>query len=387
MKEALTKIRITNVEQGHKAYWAENECFKVPDTILFLFRDHYDSKKRTLFVTSDICIDYSDVEALRHRVAMTDNKPLSSKLPISYQIVSPTYRSIIASFIGKIKRKNVSKWADFPMWPIDLSVDFLADLAGLNNYCLIQKKTPVILSHDIDSHEGLNNLVGMFLDIEEKVGAISSNYIVPCAWKLDENLLKEVQDRGHEIGVHGYDHSNKTPFLEKELVEKRVQEGFYKLSKYNVLGYRSPSLLRTQILMNTLKKYYSYDSSIPTTGGLFPVPNNGCASARLFKYNGIIELPLTMPRDGSLLFLGYEPNEIFKVWVKCAKKIAASKGIVVLLTHCEERFSGNKEMLTVYTDFLEFISNSPEFIWSNPSEVIKRSEFSQKNKAQKLNSI
>jgi len=58
----------------------------------------------------------------------------------------------------------------------------------------------------------LKNLVARFLPLEEAVGARSTSYIVPCAWPLDHSLIAELVSRGHEVGVHGYDHGNLTPF-------------------------------------------------------------------------------------------------------------------------------------------------------------------------------
>src|SRR6185312_13744291 len=114
--------------------------------------------------------------------------------------------------------------------------------------------------------------------------------------------------------------------------------------RHRAAGYRAPSLLRTRGLLKDLAGRYRYDSSIPTSGGLFPVPNNGCASARPFMIEGIMEIPLSMPRDGSLRFLGKSPREILRIWIDCAERISASGGVVVLLTHCERRFSGNAPM-------------------------------------------
>jgi peptidoglycan/xylan/chitin deacetylase (PgdA/CDA1 family) len=56
-----------------------------------------------------------------------------------------------------------------------------------------------------------------FLDIEETAGARSTSFVVPCAWPLDHGLLQQLHDRGHEIGVHGYDHANRTPFAAPEV--------------------------------------------------------------------------------------------------------------------------------------------------------------------------
>jgi hypothetical protein len=123
-------------------------------------------------------------------------------------------------------------------------------------------------------------------------------------------------------------------------------------------------------LLRDLAGLYRYDSSIPTSGGLFPVPNNGCASARPFVLEGIVELPLSLPRDGSLGFLGYRPDDILALWQRCATEIADAGGIVVLLTHCEARFSGNAAMLGIYRRFLEFVAGSERFAWITPGALV-----------------
>ena len=47
-------------------------------------------------------------------------------------------------------------------------------------------------------------------------------------------------------------------------------------------------------------------------------------------------------------------------------------GVVVLLTHCEGRFSGNPPMLGAYRRFLEFVAESDAFTWSSPAAVLER---------------
>jgi len=232
---------------------------------------------------------------------------------------------------------------------------------------------PVILTHDIDSAEGLQNLVTHFLPIEEAAGARSTNFIVPCAWKVDDGLVSAVVERGHDIGVHGYDHSNLTPFASPEERRRRLDAARPFAERHAVTGYRAPSLLRTRALLQDLAPRYRYDSSIPTSGGLFPVPNNGCASARPFAIEGILELPLSMPRDGSLRFLGYSPDDIAGLWIDCADRIQRADGIVMLLTHCERRFSGNDAMLRAYRRFLEHVSTHPDrFVFERPTDVVNR---------------
>ncbi|PYR06893.1 MAG: hypothetical protein DMG00_17700, partial [Acidobacteria bacterium] len=105
--------------------------------------------------------------------------------------------------IGRLRRRQADRWARFPRWPLDLSADFLSDVA--KERCAVPPPTPVVLTHDIDSAEGLTNLTRNFLDREEAAGARSVNYVVPRGWTLDAAALREIRARGHEIGVHGFD--------------------------------------------------------------------------------------------------------------------------------------------------------------------------------------
>jgi hypothetical protein len=142
--------------------------------------------------------------------------------------------------------------------------------------------------------------------------------------------------------------------------------------RYGATGYRAPSLLRTAALIADLGPRYRYDTSIPTSGGAFPVPNNGCASARPWRIGSLWEIPLTLPRDGSLRFLGYQPQAIGALWRDTAVTIARSGGIVSLLTHCESGFSGNPAMLAAYRGFLEWLAGDSRFEFTRADQLVER---------------
>ena len=312
------------------------------------------------------------LDRLRLARAFTELQPTSSRLPFSYQSVPMGLRTLVGGMIGRLKRRQQNSWAAFPRYPIDLSADYFADLLGLGPSPFATGATPVLLSHDLDTAEGLTNAVALFAPLEEKYGARSASYIVPCAWPIDQGQLGALQRRGHEIGIHGFDHSNRTPYAEAAERKARLGAAQPLIERYGITGYRAPSLVRTRPLLEDLAGLYKYDSSIPTSGGLFPVPNNGCASARPFMVCDIWEIPLSMPRDGSLRFLGYAPEEIFNIWCKSADLIGRSGGVVSLLTHCERRFSGNPPMLKVYERFLNHLAESGRFVFSNSGEILAR---------------
>ena len=312
------------------------------------------------------------LDQIRLGRAFTDARPTSSRLPFSYQSVPMGLRTAIGGVIGRLKRRQQNRWAAFPRYPVDLSADYLADLLGASPSPFAGRATPVLLSHDLDTGEGLANALKLFAPLEEKYGARAASYIVPCAWPIDHGQLGALHERGHEIGIHGFDHSNWTPYAPASERQARLDAAKPLIERYGIAGYRAPSLVRTRPLLEGLAGLYGYDSSIPTSGGLFPVPNNGCASARPFMVCGIWEIPLSVPRDGSLRFLGYSPEEIFGIWCRSADLIARSGGVVSLLTHCEARFSGNPAMLKIYERFLAYLMESGRFVFSDSAQVLAR---------------
>jgi peptidoglycan/xylan/chitin deacetylase (PgdA/CDA1 family) len=355
--DELRRVRITGVA-ARRLEWAVGRDISLPASVLDSLAvppqaSELDLRRIDAPRLNGLASD------LRVRAAFTDRFPHSARLPFSYQYVPPAVRSYLGRQIGRRLRSREREWARFPGWPLDLSADFVADWMSAGDPA--PGKTPVLLTHDIDSAEGLRKLVELFLPLEEAAGARSGSYVVPCAWRLDHGLLREVVARGHEIGVHGYDHSNRTPFLERGERRRRLSGGRAALDAYEPWGYRAPSLVRTAGLLEDVADYFEYDSSIPTSGGPFPTANNGCATARPFRIGRLLEIPISLRRDGMAQFLGYSPAEIGRMWQEDARDVAAARGVVVLLTHCEARFSANPPMLAAYREFLEFISGSAQF--------------------------
>jgi peptidoglycan/xylan/chitin deacetylase (PgdA/CDA1 family) len=311
-----------------------------------------------------------EAQALRLRAAFIAAPVASARLPFGYQRVPVRLRDIAAKLLGRCKRSRQDRWARFPLWPLDLSADFLADLlAGPQRQAPAPGPAPVILSHDLDTKEGLDNLLGRFLDLEERHGARSVSFVPARAWPLDLAQLDELTARGHGLGIHGFDHNNRTPFCSPEERRQRLDAARPLIERYGAQGYRAPSLLRTSALLQDLEGLYRYDSSIPSSGGLFPQPNNGCATARPFRIGNIWELPLSMPRDAALWFLGYSPKEILDTWIACAEAIAASRGVITLLTHCEKRFTGKPPLWDVYRDFLDYLASDGRYAFSTPQDA------------------
>lgn len=370
LSDTLRTICVGEVRDRPNLAWAEGLSFSLPaDVIVRTGLNRRLTASGNVIVCGETGLpEEADISSLRMRAAYT-RQPTSARLPFSYQRIPGPLRSLVGAAIGRWQRSRVRHWARFPQWPLDLSVDFLQDLRTPEAAWPADRATPVILSHDLDSLEGLRNVVRDFLPLEEEVGARSTNFVVPCGWPLDIGLLQELDDRGHEIGVHGYDHSNLTAFAADLERRRRLDEALEVMTEFGAVGYRAPSLLRSAPLLRDLAARYRYDSSIPTSGGLFPTPNNGCATARPFRIGSLLEIPLSLPRDGSLRFLGLAPDEILNYWTTLSEVIAASRGVVVVLTHCEERFSGNQPMREAYRKFVHAIVGSGKYYFTTACDL------------------
>jgi peptidoglycan/xylan/chitin deacetylase (PgdA/CDA1 family) len=371
--DPLVVVKIGRVSGLPRLAWAEGCEFSLPAAAAGRLRGSQ-ADAAAIEISPDAVRPAPEVvDQLRSRQAYTDRKPGSSRLPFSYRRVPGWARSLIATGLGVVGRRRLAR-TTFPRWPLDLSADFAAELFDPAAQRADDGPTPVMLTHDLDSPEGLRNAGALFAGVEEEFGARSAHYVVPCDWPLDDGLLSELKDRGHEIGVHGFDHSNRTPFAPAEVRRQRLAAARPFIERYDVEGYRAPSLLRTRALLEDLAPLYRYDSSIPTSGGLFPVPGNGCATARPYRIGGLVELPVSLPRDGSLLFLRHRPAEILDIWISAARHIRASGGVIVLLTHCEARFSGNPAMLESYRRFLEFLSDGGDYRFVLPRDFVTGAE-------------
>jgi peptidoglycan/xylan/chitin deacetylase (PgdA/CDA1 family) len=374
--DGLVPVRVVSVGGRPRAAWAEGLDVHLPSALVGRaeWQNAVSSSRELRVPKGPSPVTDADVVQVRERRAFIETPPASARLPVSYQLVPGSVRAVVGSLIGRWNRRRADQWGEFPRWPVDLSADFLSDLS--DNPTQDSRNTdgrpaPVIVTHDIDSPEGLSNLVSLFLPMEEAAGARSTNYVVPCAWRVDDRLIGEVTTRGHRIGVHGYDHSNRTPFMPTADRVRRLDATRAFADRYGATGYRAPSLLRTRALFRDLAPRFRYDSSIPTSGGLFPSPNNGCASARPFTVEQVTELPVSLPRDGMLRFLGYTPRDILRLWIESADLIARAGGVLVLLTHCERRFSGNPPMLDAYRAFLDHVGRHPDrFMFSTPERVL-----------------
>jgi peptidoglycan/xylan/chitin deacetylase (PgdA/CDA1 family) len=288
-------------------------------------------------------------------------RPLMTYFPGNYHLIPDNLRFLINRIFS---RKSLSL-KGFPLWPLEASGALWLHWAQkINNLTPFawkdSKKYALIFTHDVDTLNGFKN-VSKLADIEEQHQIKSTWFLVTHHYPLDHGLLKELHRQGHELGCHSCSHDLNLPFQETKAIKVHLQKSLAVLEPYEPKGFRSPCMLRNENFYAILEEYFLYDSSIPDTERFAPYwYPNGCAYPWPFKKNNLVILPLTLSQDAFLLFLGYTPEQIFKLWTCKLNWIKAIGGLAVFSLHPEKHFSGNPPMFSLYNRLLEYCASDTE---------------------------
>jgi peptidoglycan/xylan/chitin deacetylase (PgdA/CDA1 family) len=319
------------------------------------------------------------IAQLSSEVALTPRPPLSARLPFHYHRVPRRIRRGVRDALVLLRKRGDGR-ERFPSWPVEPSIEVLRAVYLRARQELDpalrplspwpgDKRFAIVLTHDIDSAEGQR--VALELAAAERdYGLRSASYLVGRDWPLNHDALGSLLADGHELGLHDAHHDNRGAFMATELIGRRLDACRDLIERYDMTGYRSPSMLRTAQLYDALRSRFAYDSSMPDTG-LLPKPN-GCATVFPIEPCGVPMLPLTLPPDGQLVALGLGPSEVAERWIAKAEWVARAGGIAMVLTHPERGFSAEPPMQDAYRRFLAWAASREDAWHALPREVAAR---------------
>ena len=174
----------------------------------------------------------------------------------------------------------------FPAWPQDDSLTallgaLLADSmreAGVDRVPCVSlwprgKTWAWTLTHDVDTGLGYAN-VDALAEVEERRGMRSCWYFVPERYPLERQQLDAVRERGHEIGVHGLQHTGKL-FSSRAEFEARAPKINAYIRDWGVTGFRSPATYRNPYWLPELDA--DHDSSYMDNATCEPQRGGVCA--------------------------------------------------------------------------------------------------------------
>jgi peptidoglycan/xylan/chitin deacetylase (PgdA/CDA1 family) len=255
----------------------------------------------------------------------------------------------------------------FPQWPIDMSVSRLLRFYA---YCLAHPAgrtqpefrwfwpapyaAAMILTHDVETAEGVSLAVDV-ADVEETHG-FRSSFNLGGWYDVDPGVVRELTERGFEIGIHGLRH-DRALFSSRAAFDAQRSELASLASRFGAEGFRSPSTYRVFDWLAELP--VSYDGSIPHSDPFEPQPG-GCCSLWPFFIGDVVELPYTLPQDYTLFtLLGVKSPAL---WIEQANRIAEEHGLIHTVSHPDRGYLAEPRNRDWYREFLLTFSERDE-IW------------------------
>jgi len=222
------------------------------------------------------------------------------------------------------------------------------------------KDSAIVLTHDVEEKSGFK-FIPQVIELEEKYGFKSSWNIVPYKYKIDEGIIKLIQDNGFEIGIHGYNHDGKLYYSEK-IFNQRVPYINAALKKYNAIGFRSPMVHRNLIWLQKLD--IEYDASCFDYDPFQPFPG-GTGSIWPFIAGKFVELPYTLQQDHTMFYVLKQKD--ISIWKTKADWVSKKKGMVLVLTHPD--YLKESTHLEMYEELLKYLKTFDNAWYCLPREM------------------
>ena len=218
----------------------------------------------------------------------------------------------------------------------------------------------VVLTHDIESHVGLSRALEL-AEMEERFGLRSAWYVVPAKYDIDPGVLRELQRRGHEVGLHGYNHDGQL-FRSPREFGRRAKHINAFAQQWQAVGFRAPMMHRHLAWMQSLD--IDYDSSCFDSDPYQAMPG-GVGGVWPFFAGRFVELPLTLPQDHTL-FVTLRQTSI-AIWEQKHALLRKLRGMSMSLVHPD--YLNSPADWERYRRLLEHLSACPGGWQALPREV------------------
>ena len=218
----------------------------------------------------------------------------------------------------------------------------------------------VSLTHDVETADGVKR-VDELAKLEEAHGFRSCWYFIPHKYPIDIGLIRDLKQRGHEIGVHGYNHDGRL-FSKKRIFEKRRGLMVKAFEDLGADGFRAPMVHRNLDWIKTLDTKHD--------GSCFDIDPyqamaGGVGSFWPFFKGDMVELPYSLPQDHTL-FVALAKNDV-DIWKRKIAFLNRWRGMAMLVTHPD--YLNTVERLEHYQSFLEHLKTLESPWFALPNEI------------------
>lgn len=297
----------------------------------------------------------------------TGLRPLAKR---SYYRVRPLIPRPVQIRLRRLLSRVQERTA-FPRWPIETALHDFYELVLRLLVSVAGEPIPslapwprgfawsLVLTHDVETAVGYRNL-HLLRAREERAGFRSSWNFVPKRYAVEDDVVRELQAAGFEVGVHGLYHDGRD--LESlAVLQTRLPAIRAYAERWNATGFRSPATNRRWELMPLLG--FEYDSSYPDTDPFEP-DAGGCCSWLPYFNADLVELPITLPQDHTLFVLLRRDET---AWLEKARFLRERGGMALLITHPDYLLS--EPLLDAYSRYLETFASDTTVWRALPREV------------------
>jgi len=225
-----------------------------------------------------------------------------------------------------------------------------------------ERQYAFVLTHDVETSDGMRN-INAIAQIEEELGFRSSWNIVPHKYPVDPGLLDDLRHRGHEIGVHGYNHDGKL-FWSEATFRRRTEYINAALERYDAVGFRAPMAHRNLHWMQKLN--IEYEASCFDIDPFQAMPG-GIGSLWPIVVGRFVELPYTLPQDHTLLVSLGETSD--RIWRDKLAFIKSRGGMALMVTHPD--YLDSRAGREIYRGFLSHVRDGGDFWHLLPRELAR----------------
>jgi peptidoglycan/xylan/chitin deacetylase (PgdA/CDA1 family) len=309
----------------------------------------------------------ASIEALKSESYAPPQASFTDWLPFPYMNLPAALRLAAARlvFLPKKLRRATSD----PFWPTVSAMDVLLQLTErLPKPDWDGKAWAAAITFDVDTVAGLRRCPRIAAAVEQ-AGFRACFYIVGEVIQSEPELVKELADRGHEIGSHDVAHDNRICFLPPGEMNTRLNQARDIITPYGGTGFRSPSLYRSAEMRRLVLQSFDYDSSLCDTDLEY---NRGCGTVFPYRYETGLTIPITLPMDSSLLYTGHSPEKMCQVWRDKCRYIRSLGGLAVLVCHGEPHLSGGEKLEYAYLAFMSWLSSCDDVAVYLPEEIASR---------------
>ena len=257
----------------------------------------------------------------------------------SYYSVRPLMPVGVRRHLQKLHLHSRTQ-AAFPQWPVDCTVDNLAE-QFLRMAMLAKRRATVpfiwfwpegmesaaIVTHDVETQSGVN-FCGALMDLNDSFGIKSSFQVIPeSRYPVSQTFLDNLRARGFEVNVHDLNHDGHL-FREHQEFLRRVAKINRYLRAFNAEGFRAGVMYRNQQWFGALEA--SYDMSVPNAAHL-DAQGGGCCTVMPYFVGNVLELPVTATQDYALFNILRDFS--ISLWQREIETVRAKHGLISFVVH------------------------------------------------------